>query len=122
MNWWYAVRESRAGRRPFLVRVRAWVPFVHTIRSRRFVEKPLGLDRRRLSEHGLEPTVRERALTLPMLYVVLPYLAGIAQIGGWWAGRKLRGGFASVRAANPRRFEPKSVPPLAARPPKAPGA
>jgi glycosyltransferase involved in cell wall biosynthesis len=91
MNWWYGARESRDGRVPFLMRPRAWVPFVRVMRSRRWVGRSLVLDRRRLSEHGVHPSRREHLLGLAMIYLVLPYYSNVAQLGGWWAGRKLRG-------------------------------
>ena len=104
MNRWYAVRESRAGRRPFLTRIRSWVPLAHTIRSRRFVGKSLLLDRARLAEHGIRPRLRDDLVALPLLYVLQPYLACFAQLIGWWQGRRLRSSFPNVRTQNPRRF------------------
>jgi hypothetical protein len=73
------------------VRPKAWVPFVRVVRSRRWVGRSLVLDRRRLSAHGVHPSLREHLLGLTMIYLVLPYYSNAAQLGGWWAGRKLRG-------------------------------
>ena len=90
MNFWFGVREGRDGHLPFLARPKAWVPLVRVVRSRRYVGRSLALDRRRLGEHDVHPTPREHLLGLAMIYVVLPYYSNAAQVGGWWAGRKLR--------------------------------
>jgi GT2 family glycosyltransferase len=88
VNRRYAERESRAGRRPNGLRLREWVPVVQVLRSRRRFERSVGLDRRRLREHGVRPTIRERAWALAAIYVLFPYLGGAAQLYGWWEGRR----------------------------------
>jgi GT2 family glycosyltransferase len=89
-NRGYAVHEGRAGGVPDAVKVRSWVPVVQTYRSRRRWGVPAGLNRRWLGEHGVDPTVRESLLALPILYLVVPYLRSTAQLAGWRDGRRLR--------------------------------
>ena len=88
VNRRYAERESLAGRRPNGLRLREWVPVVQSLRSRRRFERSLALDRRRLTEHGIRPTIREQTCALAVIYVLFPYLAGTAQLYGWWEGRR----------------------------------
>jgi GT2 family glycosyltransferase len=90
MNRWYAARASRAGNRPVAVNLRGWLPLFATIRSRRRYGFSLRLDRRRLAEHGVRPSVRHDLLALPLLYLVLPYVRNAAQLRGWWDGYRLR--------------------------------
>jgi len=90
MHRWYAVRESRARRRPEGLKFRSWVPLVQTIRARRRFGRSRRLDRRRLGSNGVRPTLREDLGALPVMYVLLPYLQGAAQLRGWWDGRRLR--------------------------------
>jgi glycosyltransferase involved in cell wall biosynthesis len=89
-NRWYAVRASRARQRPSAVNVRAWVPLVQTVRARRRMGRSFGPDRRWLAENGVEPSRREVALAIPIMYLVVPYVRAAAQLRGWWDGRKLR--------------------------------
>jgi glycosyltransferase involved in cell wall biosynthesis len=89
VNRWFAWREARAGRRPFLLRWRAWIPVVQTARSRQASGKPVGLDLPRLREHGFEPGRWQSLEALPIIYLLLPYMACIGQLVGWLAGRRL---------------------------------
>jgi glycosyltransferase involved in cell wall biosynthesis len=91
-NRGYAVHAARAGVVPEGVRLRSWVPFVQTFRARRRWGRSLGPDRRWLRENSVELTFREKAYALLIMYVVLPYLGGIAQVAGWLDGRRLRSG------------------------------
>ena len=90
MNRWYAVRESRAGRKPIALKLREWIPIVYAIRARRRWGRSLGLDRRWLAENGVRPTAREQLQALPLLYILLPYERCIGQLSGWWQGRRFR--------------------------------
>jgi GT2 family glycosyltransferase len=90
MNRWYAAREARAGRRPSALKLRCWVPAVSVVRGRRRLGFSLLLDRRILSANGVQPGLRDELAALPLTYVVLPYLRGIAQLRGWLDGRRLR--------------------------------
>jgi GT2 family glycosyltransferase len=91
MNRWYGEREARAGRRPYGIRPAAWIPFFSTARARRWYGRTLlGLDRRRFRANGLEPRAFDDLRALPVIYVVQPYTASIAQLAGWWAGRVSR--------------------------------
>ena len=106
-NRWYATRATRDGRTPSAVNVRAWVPLVQTIRARRRFGRSLVPDVGWLRENGVQPTLRELATTLPILYLVAPYIRAAAQLRGWWHGRQLRGGIngATPRVATPAEAE-----------------
>jgi glycosyltransferase involved in cell wall biosynthesis len=88
VNRRYAERESRAGRKPEGLKLRNWVPIVQTIRGRRRVGRPLALDRERLGESGVSPTLWDELRALPLIYLLTPYVSGIAQLQGWWSGRR----------------------------------
>jgi Glycosyl transferase family 2 len=83
----YGERVAQAGGRPFGMRPSGWVPFVRTARHRRRAGKPLGLDRARLRENGVDPTLSQSVTALGLLYVVEPYLRNVAHARGWWRGR-----------------------------------
>jgi glycosyltransferase involved in cell wall biosynthesis len=89
-NRWYAARESRSGRLPEGLKFRSWVPVVQTLRSRRRWDRSIGPDRRWLELNGIEPRPRETLAALPLMYLLVPYLRGAAQLQGWRDGRRLR--------------------------------
>jgi glycosyltransferase involved in cell wall biosynthesis len=87
----YAERATRDGQLPEGLKLRNWVPLVQPIRSRiRYGKSLFGPDRRWLGEHGVRPTLGEKLVSLPIMYVVLPYLRGTAQIRGWLLARQQR--------------------------------
>jgi GT2 family glycosyltransferase len=86
----HAARESRAGRRPGRLTGRALVPLVQQVRSRRRRGRALGLDRRRLGDSGLRPTAWDNVRAVPIMYLLIPYLATAAQALGWLDGRRAR--------------------------------
>lgn len=88
VNRMYAARETRAGRLPGRLRPRTWAPLVPTLRTRRHFGRSRGLDRRRLAEHGVRATALEQARAIGAIYVLLPYLSGLAQVRGWWSERR----------------------------------
>ena len=88
MNRSYAIRESREGRLPDGLKLRSWVPLVQSMRGRRRSGRSLLLDRRRLRDSGVEPRPRDDLSALPIIYVLLPYLGGFAQLQGWVRGRR----------------------------------
>lgn len=88
VNRWYGWREARAGRRPNALRLRAWVPFVQTYRSRRYFGRPPWLATERLRQNGVEPRLQDHLRALPVIYLVLPYAGLLAQLAGWRAGRR----------------------------------
>jgi GT2 family glycosyltransferase len=90
MHRWYAAREARAGRTPLGLRIRWWVPILAHALWRVRSGRSLGLDRTWLAANGIEPRVRDNLKAVPLMYFVLPYYAGFAQIRGWWDGRALR--------------------------------
>jgi hypothetical protein len=72
------------------VKFRDWVPFYSAIRGRRRYGLSLMLDRRRLADHGVRPSLRDDLAALPLIYIVLPYVRNVAQLRGWWDGHRLR--------------------------------
>ncbi len=90
VNRRYAERESRAGRKPEGLKLRNWVPLVQTVRGRRHTGRPIALDRERLAESGIRPTAADDLRALSMIYLLVPYFSGFAQLQGWAAGRRRR--------------------------------
>jgi len=88
VNYMYAVRSSRAGRTPRRLRLRSWVPVVETLRIRRAARRSLGLDDARLAEHGIRPTWRDNVRAVPLIYLVIPYVANVAQAAGFLVSRR----------------------------------
>jgi glycosyltransferase involved in cell wall biosynthesis len=88
VNYMHALRACRTGRRPTRLRVRSWVPFVQTARVRRSNHRSFGLDRRRLAEHGIRPTLLDNMRAVPVIYIVVPYIANAAQLAGFLAARQ----------------------------------
>jgi GT2 family glycosyltransferase len=89
-NRWYAAREARARRTPEALRLRSLVPLVQPVRARRRWRLSVGPDRQWLGANGVNPSRREWLLTLPLIYVFLPYFSSVAQARGWFDGRRLR--------------------------------
>jgi GT2 family glycosyltransferase len=89
-NRGYAVHAGRAGQLPDAVKLRSWVPLVQTFRSRRRWGRSIGPDRSWLHANGVDPTLAEIVQALPILYLLVPYVCGVAQLLGWLEGRKLR--------------------------------
>ena len=52
--------------------------------------RSIGPDRRWLGANGVRPRPLENAVALPLMYLLVPYLRGVAQIRGWFDGRRLR--------------------------------
>jgi len=91
MNRWYGEREGRAGRRPAAIRAAAWVPLLSTARTRRWYGRTVvGLDRHRFRANGVEPRLIDDLRALPVIYVLQPYAASIAQLRGWLSARAAR--------------------------------
>ncbi len=86
----YAVRQSRVGRRPEALKFRSLVPLVQPARGRRRSGRSLSFDRRRMSESGVAPSLLQHLLGVVFIYFILPYTAALAQLSGWWQGRRLR--------------------------------
>jgi glycosyltransferase involved in cell wall biosynthesis len=88
---WYAAREARSGRLPEGIWLRSWIPLLETIRGRRrWGLSLLGPDVRWLGENDVHPSLWERAATLPLMYLLVPYLRVAAQLRGWLDGRRLQ--------------------------------
>jgi glycosyltransferase involved in cell wall biosynthesis len=84
----YAAREARAGRLPDGLKLRSWVPLVQPLRARRRFGRSFRLDRRRLAECGVRPRLREDIAAVPLIYLLLPYVGGVAQLRGWRDARR----------------------------------
>lgn len=89
-NRGYGERVARDGELPDGLRARAWIPVLPTLRARRRWGRSIGPDRNWLGENNMEPTVRETVVALPIMYLLIPYLRGFAQLRGWWDGRRRR--------------------------------
>jgi glycosyltransferase involved in cell wall biosynthesis len=84
-KWWrthraFGARRTRDGRLPRMLLL--LVPGWRTWRSRRWHGRPIGVDVARLAESGVRPGPLQRAAALPLLYVVLPWVAFAAQASG----------------------------------------
>jgi GT2 family glycosyltransferase len=89
-NKGYAVHAGRAGVVPDAVKLREWVPVVQTFRSRRRFGRSLGPDRHWLRANDVRPSPALTLASLPILYLVVPYLRSVSQLTGWLEGRRLR--------------------------------
>jgi hypothetical protein len=72
------------------LKVRNWVPVVQTLRARRRAGLSLTVATAWLAENGVRPTWVERALSLPLMYLVIPYWRNTAQLIGAIDGRRRR--------------------------------
>jgi GT2 family glycosyltransferase len=97
----WAVRETRRGRRPLGTKLRWWVPLALHVRWRLQEGRSLGLDRRWLGANGVRLRARDNLLGVPILYVLVPYLGGIAQLVGSHEGRKRRSELAEQGRGRP---------------------
>ena len=86
----HATRESRDGRRPDRLRLRANVPVVPQMRSRRRRGCGIGIDRRRLADSGMRPSLRDDLRAFPAMYLIVPYVATAAETVGWLDGLRRR--------------------------------
>jgi GT2 family glycosyltransferase len=83
MNRGYGEFETLQGRRPHGIRAAAWVPIISTFSARRRHRRTaVGLDRHRFAASGVRPRLRDDLRALPMIYLVLPYMASLAQLDG----------------------------------------
>jgi glycosyltransferase involved in cell wall biosynthesis len=89
-NRGYAERAARDGTVPDGLRARAWIPVLPVLRARRRWGRSVGPDRSWLRENDLEPTLQETIVALPIMYLLIPYLRGFAQLSGWRQGRRRR--------------------------------
>jgi glycosyltransferase involved in cell wall biosynthesis len=84
MNRGYGEFAAERGERPHGVRPAAWVPIVSTLRTRLWYRRTLvGLDRHRFAVNGLRPRLADDLRAVPLIYLVLPYMACLAQLHGW---------------------------------------
>jgi glycosyltransferase involved in cell wall biosynthesis len=101
-NRGYAVHAGRAGEVAEAIKLRDWVPIVQTYRSRRKFGRSIGPDRRWLRANDVRPSTLLTLRSLPILYLVIPYLRSTAQLSGWLEGRRLRRTGAPIMASSIR--------------------
>jgi glycosyltransferase involved in cell wall biosynthesis len=87
INWSYAARETRAGRRPRALRLRQWVPVAPLLVYRRRFWGSGRLRVSRLRANGLAATPVREMGALAVLYLAVPYVTNVAQVAGWWRTR-----------------------------------
>jgi hypothetical protein len=86
-NRWRAVRRARDGERPSLSGVLAPIPIVGVAVARREALRPiLKLEPSRLGATGLRAGWFLHARAIWLLYSVVAYVAGFAQLRGWLEG------------------------------------
>jgi glycosyltransferase involved in cell wall biosynthesis len=89
-NRWAAARRAREGRLPSIAGAFAFVPVVGVALARRQALRPASrLHRPRLKASGVHAGLRHDLRALPVLYVVVAYTAGFAQLRGWMLGRRM---------------------------------
>jgi GT2 family glycosyltransferase len=94
----YAERATARGELPDGLKLRNWIPVVWVVRARRGNKVSLlGPDSRWLAENGVRPTAIDRLKTLPIIYLIVPYTRGLAQLQGWLLGRRRRADAAAGR-------------------------
>ena len=86
----YAEYSAKHGLRVTGLRWWGWVPVAPTVRSRRRAGVALTIATDWLADNGVRPTRVERALCLPITYVVLPYTRNVAMAAGAVRGRRER--------------------------------
>jgi hypothetical protein len=91
----YAERAAMRREQVEGLKLRNWVPVVQTVRARRRAGLALTLATSWLAENGVHPTRREQILSLPLMYLVLPYLRNTAQVVGAVEGIRRRPGQAA---------------------------
>ena len=83
-NRWSAFRTARSGLRPELISLLTFIPFFGVSVARRRAARPLvRLCRARLIAAGLNPGWREDLKAIPLLYLVVAYVAGLGRAWGW---------------------------------------
>ena len=81
----YGKRTSRERRAPSAL---VLVPFVSAIRERRRQRRLFSLDRRRMQESGVRPSLWDNIRALPVIYVLVPYVGAFGQLSGWLEDRR----------------------------------
>ncbi|MBP1687534.1 MAG: hypothetical protein H6Q33_3677 [Deltaproteobacteria bacterium] len=89
-NWWSGVRRARAGDRPEIIGALVLVPILGVMIARRKALRPVsGLHRPRLRACGVSPRWRDDLRALPLLYLVVSYVAGLGRVLGRLEGCRL---------------------------------
>ncbi len=89
-NRWQSARRARDRERPSLADAVKFVPVLGVAFARRSALRPVAtLSRPRLRLASVTPTRRQELRALLLLYFVVSWVAGAAQIRGWVGGRRL---------------------------------
>ncbi len=83
------------------LKLRTWIPVLPTIRARRRSGLALTIATRWLASNGVQPTWRERVLSLPLMYLLLPYWRNVAQVVGAVDGVRRRRALEAGRGRAP---------------------
>lgn len=103
-NRWSAFRRARAGRPPGVLSAITFVPLVGVAFARRNALRPVvSLQRDRLRVAGLRPGLRHDLRALPVLYLLVAYVGGVARVRGWLEGARARRQGGSRYAGPPDR-------------------
>jgi GT2 family glycosyltransferase len=78
----YAERTAMQRKQVEGLKLRTWVPVVGMVRARRRSGLPLTLATPWLKKNGVHPSWLERLLSLPLMYIVMPYWRNFAQLVG----------------------------------------
>jgi glycosyltransferase involved in cell wall biosynthesis len=93
----YAKRTAVRRRQVEGLKLRNWLPIVQSVRGRRQNGLALTIATPWLARNDVHPTWRERLLSLPLMYIVLPYWRNIAQLVGAIDGMRHRSEASSRR-------------------------
>lgn len=85
-----AVRRSRANSLPDVLTPRSLVPVLGPLITRRRRGLSLVGPSRGAEPRAATPPRRHAVALVALRYLVVPYVAGVAQLRGWWEGRRLR--------------------------------
>ena len=109
-NWWAAFRRARAGLRPTFADALTIVPVLGVILARRrALRSPWKLERRRLACAGVAPRIVDDLRAMPILYVPVASVAGLARIGGWFTGRRRAAEWMAVEIGSASRLDRTGV-------------
>ncbi len=70
------------------LKLRSWVPVLHTARGRRKAGMPFTIATPWIAENGVRPTFAQRTLSLPIVYLLVPYWRNVAEVAGAIDGRR----------------------------------
>ena len=86
----YAKRTTLRREQVEGLKLRSWVPIVQTARGRRKAGMPFTLATPWIADNGVRPTFAQRTLSLPIVYLLVPYWRNVAEVAGAIDGRRSR--------------------------------